>query len=184
MRCPLDSEMAARAAVLLDVLLVILFGAPERRGGRDFGDNRATEPAAGLEPLFQSSRCRLLGLVVIEDGRAVLSSDVGPLAVQRGRIVKLPEDLQQPLVVNLGWIKLNLNDLGMPGPVRADRLIAWVLQVAAHVADRRPGHSRRPAKCFLNSPEAACPKRRRGHVWLPIGHERKSLSAAVSSSKL
>ena len=90
MRLYLDSEMAARAAVLLDVLLVILFGAPERRGGRDFGDNRATEPAAGLEPRFQSSRCRLLGLVVIEDGRAVLSSDVRPLPVQCCRIVKSP----------------------------------------------------------------------------------------------
>src|SRR5271165_6353004 len=105
--------MAARSSVLLDVLLVILFGAPERRGGRDFGDNRATEPAARLEPRFQSSRCLSLGLVVIEDGRAVLSSDVGPLSVQCGRIVKFPEDLQQPLIGDLGRIKLNLNDLGM-----------------------------------------------------------------------
>src|SRR5271157_5126817 len=183
MRSLLDSEMAACAAVLLDVLLVILFGAPERRGGRDFGDNRATESAAGLEPLFQSSRCGLLGLVVIEDGRAVLTSDVGPLSVQCCRIVKFPEDLQQPLIVDLGRIKLNLNDLGMAGPVRADRLIAWVFQEAAHVTDRRLSHSRRSAKCFLNSPEAACPKRRRRHVWLPIGQESKSLSCAVSSSK-
>ena len=101
-RPDLDSEMAARAAVLLDVLLVILLGAPEGRGGSDLGHDRATEPAAGLELLLHRGGGRLLGLVVIEDGRAVLGADVRPLAIQRRRIVELPEDLQQLLVADLG----------------------------------------------------------------------------------
>src|SRR5580693_4633873 len=94
---PASSGVAARGAALLQIALVVFFGPPEGRGGRDLGHDRAAKAAAGLQLVARGNRRRLLLRGVEEDRRAVLRPLVRTLLVQRGRVVVGPEHFQQPL---------------------------------------------------------------------------------------
>src|SRR5450759_1161188 len=100
-------------AALFQVLLVILLGAPEPRGRRDLGDDRALVPSALLLFLLRGPCGRLLLGCLEEDGGPVLLAHVRPLAVQGRRVVVLPEDVQEPLVLYLRRVVLDLHGLGM-----------------------------------------------------------------------
>src|SRR5258705_4395234 len=85
-------------AVLLVVLLVVLLGAVERLRGEDLGGDRPLVLAALLESLLRRLGRPELLVAVGEDRRAVLGADVRPLAVPRGRVVDLEEDVEEPVV--------------------------------------------------------------------------------------
>src|SRR5881398_1349112 len=76
---------AAREAALLEVLLVVVLGLPERRRVLDRRRHRTGEP------LLDACARRLCGgallRVVNEDDRPVLGADVRPLAVDLRRVV-------------------------------------------------------------------------------------------------
>ncbi len=111
------AEIAARAAVFLEVSLVVFLGAPE--GGRrlDHGCDGTPERTGGLESLLGLDGLLLLLGRVEEDHRAVLVADVGALAVDLGRVVHLPEGLEQGLVGDSGRVVLHLHHLGVTGAV-------------------------------------------------------------------
>src|SRR6185295_5609353 len=92
------SDPAVRQAVLFQVPLVVFLRPVELRCGRDLRDDRPLVPAALFEALLRSAGSRLLLGVEEEDGRPVLLSDVRSLAVERRRVVVLPEDIQELLV--------------------------------------------------------------------------------------
>src|SRR6202162_6505870 len=91
-------DPALGQAVLFQVTLVVFLGPVERGGGRDLRDDRAFVPPAFLAGLFRGDRCRLLLGSPEEDGGPVLLAHIRPLSVQGGRVVVLPEDVQEPLV--------------------------------------------------------------------------------------
>jgi len=62
----------------------------------------------------------LLLVRVREDDRAVLGAEVVPLAVQRRRVVRLPEDVQQSRISDDGWIERDLNHFRMARLVSAN----------------------------------------------------------------
>jgi hypothetical protein len=72
--------------LFLVVLLVVLFGAVERSGRNDLGDDPTAEPLQRFEPGFGFLGFRLLLLVVIEDDGTVLGADVRALAVELRRV--------------------------------------------------------------------------------------------------
>src|SRR5690348_2541082 len=91
-----------------------------------------------------------------EDLRAVLAAEVEALAVARGRIVDLPERLEQLRVADLSRVEPHLDRLGVAGPVPADPLVAGVGDVAAGVAHGSLQHPVDLAEGRLHTPEASC----------------------------
>src|SRR6202042_3617448 len=92
---------------------------------------------------------------VEENRRAVLRTEIGPLAVLLRRIVHLPESVQQLLVCDFGRVEGYLNDFGMAGFVRANVLVGWTCRAAAAISHGRVDHSRYPSECRLNPPKTA-----------------------------
>src|SRR3954470_13435295 len=111
----------ASQPVLLEVLLVILFGPVELSDGPYLRDYWIPEP--GLCLLLRGACGDLLLGGVEEDHGTVLSTDIRPLAIGCRRIVILPEHLHKLLIGDLGRIVLDLDHLGMPGHARAHVLV-------------------------------------------------------------
>src|SRR6516225_957710 len=95
-----------------------------------------------------------------EDRRAVLAAEVEALAVAGGRIVDLPERLEQLRVADLGRVEPHLDRFGVAGAAPADPLIAGVGHVPAGVADSGCQHPVDLAEGRLDAPEASCGERR------------------------
>src|SRR5262245_15537896 len=111
MHSAMSLRVAAPEAPLLEVLLVVLLGAPERLRGLDRGGDRLPEAAALLEVLLALPGDRLLLGRVEEDDRAVLLAEIGALAVELGGVVVLPEDAEEVLVLHLRGVEVHLDDL-------------------------------------------------------------------------
>jgi len=81
--------------VALEIVLVLRLGLPEFAGGRDLRHNAAWPQTRGVD-IVDCPKCLVtLRLGDIEDLRAIRRSDVVALAIQRGGIVNLEEELQQ-----------------------------------------------------------------------------------------
>src|ERR1700746_751673 len=91
-----------------------------------------------------------------EDRRAVLAAEVEALAVAGGRIVDLPEHLEQLRVTDLGRVEPHLDRLGVAGAVPADPFVAGVRHMAAGIADSGLQHPVDLAEGGLDTPEASC----------------------------
>src|SRR6476659_9301556 len=89
---PRRLDVAARQAALLQVLLVVVFGAVEGAGGDDLGGDGPAVAPAGLLLGAAGLGGGLLGGGVGEDDRAVLGAHIRPLAGALGRVVVGPED--------------------------------------------------------------------------------------------
>ena len=92
------------------------------------------EPTTG----FQSLLGFLCGSFLLgrmeEDGGAVLLAEIRALAVHLSRIVHLPENVEQLLVADFGWIERDLDHLRMAGCVGANVPIRGILRVPAGIA--------------------------------------------------
>src|SRR5262249_10917834 len=119
-----------------------------------------------LETLLRRGRRRLLLRGVIEDHRAILRADVGPLPIRRGRIMAVPENVEQLLVGNTSRVVLDLDDLRVSGAITAHVAISRILQPAPRVADRRRRHARHAPERRLDAPETAGAECRLCHVLL------------------
>src|SRR5580704_5317208 len=91
---------------------------------------------------------------MVEDRRAVLAAEIKALAVTGGRIVDLPERLQQLRKTGLVRVEPHLDRLGVAGAVPANPLIGRVRDMPAGVADGSPQHSVNLAEGRLDTPEA------------------------------
>src|SRR5439155_5939628 len=147
------SDLAVREAAFLEVSLVIVLGAPERRERRDLGDDRTAIAPAGLLPLAGSRGRFLLRGIVEEDRGSVLRPDVRTLPVLGGWIVIFPEHVEQPVVGDLFRIELDLDGLRVPRAIGADVLVSRVRPAAAGISDRRVEHARHLAERRLDPPE-------------------------------
>jgi len=93
---------------------------------------------------------------MIKNHRAILRSDIRSLPVQRGRVMVRPENIQKFVVTDLRRIEFHFHHLGMPGFVRTNISIRWILFRAACVPDRCGHNAFQIAKSFFNAPETAC----------------------------
>src|SRR5438105_15700722 len=94
-----------------------------------------------------------------KNGGAVLLADVWPLPVERGRVVHLPERIQQPVIAHLCRIERHLYHLGVSRGAGANVMVGGVLQIAAQVAGHSFQYSWDLAESLLHTPEAARAKR-------------------------
>lgn len=96
----------------VQVQLVVLLGAPPLPRGRDLSHDAAVPPL--LARLGRDlPRDALLLLVVEVDGRAVLGPRVRALAVERRRVVRAVEELEELAVGDLGGVECDLRGLGV-----------------------------------------------------------------------
>jgi hypothetical protein len=90
-----------RLAAFLEVMLMILFSAPERGSGFDLRDNWAIETASLLQSFFRSIGGGLLLRGMIKNCRSILFANVGALPVQRCGVVVRPKNVQKFVVAYL-----------------------------------------------------------------------------------
>src|SRR2546430_13324258 len=90
-----------------------------------------------------------------EDRRAVLGTEVGPLTIQLSRIVVLPENFQQLVVRQLGWIVVHFHSLGVSGAIGADVFVSRIGELSAGVTHAGGIHTWQLAKCGFDSPKTA-----------------------------
>ena len=148
-----ELDPAGRAAVLDQVLLVVLLGGPEHRRRDDLRGDRLREPR--LRPRLRlRSGLRLLRRVR-EDRGPILRADVPALPVHLGRIVKAPERVHELAVGDLARVERHLDPLRVPRAAAADVLVGRILGLAADVADLDVGDARRVPELDLDAPEAA-----------------------------
>src|SRR5438445_1450862 len=144
---------ARQAAVPLVPLLVVSLGDPERPGRRDLRRDRITQALLGL--LARRRRFLLLLGPKGENGRSVLRPAIGALRVSAGRIVRLPEEVQQLRVGNLRRIELDQHRLGVAGGPAAHFLVGRIRGLPAGVAYRRRDDTWDFAQPLLYAPETA-----------------------------
>src|SRR5438876_9015807 len=93
-----------------------------------------------------------------ENCRAVLRAEVWPLAVNLGRVMRLPERIEQLFVTHFRRVERNLHHFCVPSFIRANIFVARIRLLSAAVACRSIDHSRYALKRRLYSPEAPCSK--------------------------
>src|ERR1700694_909694 len=140
---------------LLEVPLVVVFGQIECRSPGDLGHDRLPETAARRELRLRLLRDALLPGRVIKDRGAILSPDVGPLTVERGGIVILPEDVEELVVGHFGWIVSHLNDFSVSGSSGAHVPVSRIGEGAAQISNNSVLHSTSVSKCHFHAPETS-----------------------------
>jgi hypothetical protein len=103
------------------VVLVVGLGLVESFESGDLGDDRAAKEFRLIQLSDVAFGDALLLRAPVEDSRAVMFTDVGPLPVQLGRVVRDgKEDLEEPAVRDPRRVVGDANGLGVPGLARAD----------------------------------------------------------------
>src|ERR1700722_3886831 len=167
--------MAGDRAALLQVLLVVLFGAPEGLRRHHLGDDRLLKRFLLVQADNRRFRGGLLLGRVKKYRAAILCSPVRTLTVELSGVVQFKKQIQQALIAHLRGIELHFHHFRMPGTIGAHVLVGWVVELAALVADGRLGHSRLLLKANLDPPKASCAKcscLHKSSVYLLDGDER------------
>src|ERR1700683_1652778 len=91
-----------------------------------------------------------------KNSRTILRAYVRPLAVQRRRIVALPEDGEKFEVGHSARIKFHLDSFGVPGASAANILVSRILHRAAGVTGGHGSDAFHLPECVLHTPETSC----------------------------
>src|SRR5580704_15445324 len=111
---------------------MILLGGPEFDGRDDLGDDGPRK--ARLGSIARGLGFGLLLGGMIEDRGTVLRTDVRALAIERGRVVIVPEDLKQVVVADDGGIEGDFEALGVSGAPRAHVFVRGLRERSSGVA--------------------------------------------------
>jgi hypothetical protein len=130
---------------------MLRLGFPELARGRDLGHDLARPETGRLDVCNRVLCDPLLFVAHIEDRRAIARAQIIALAVERGRIVDLEEELQHGPEAGLGGIEGDLDRFGMTFMIA----VGGILHRAAGVADTGGDHARLLADQILHAPEAA-----------------------------
>ncbi len=84
-----------------------------------------------MQPISNGGGGLHLGIVIGEDGRAVLVADIGTLAVELGGIVNGEEHFAQSLERNLLGVEGHFDHFGVAGVVVADVAVGGIFRVPA-----------------------------------------------------
>lgn len=155
----LQSDRTMRAAMLREILLMIFFGTVEGWRGLDLcNDGPPKTPA-----LFEFGQLGFSGGLlfgrVIENNRAILRTQVGALAIARGRVMVTPEDLQQRLKGNFPRIKSDFDYFRMASCIATNIFISRMFCLSTSIAHSGIFYSVDLPEDRLDSPKTSCSKR-------------------------
>ena len=144
-----------RLAPLFQVALMVFFRTPKLVSWLDLGHDRLAKFPALVE-LLLGCFCGgfLLGRMVKNDG-TILGADVGPLPIQRRRIVIRPKNIQKVLVADLRRIEFNFHNFGVTSFIRANVFVTRILFRSARIADACRSYAFQFPKGFLHAPKTA-----------------------------
>src|SRR5205823_10667026 len=108
------------------------------------------------------------------NGRSILRPAIGTLRVSAGRIVRLPEEVQQLRVGNLRRIELDQHGFGVAGGPVGYFLVGRIRGLPAGVAYRRRDDARDFAQPLLDAPETALSED--GELVLAGRHQRRAVA--------
>jgi len=94
----MDVSRGAGKAVFFEVLLMVFFCAVKVTRRYNPGDDGSGKLPGGLESDFRIKSGLSLLWAVVENHRAILTADIGALAVELGGVVDFPEDFQKPRI--------------------------------------------------------------------------------------
>jgi len=95
---------------------------------------------------------------MVEDDGAVIRPDVRSLAVFLGRVVDVPEYLEELVIRDDPGVEFDPDSLCVAGRTGADLLVCRVLDCPPGVAGPGPDHAPDTPESSLNAPETACCK--------------------------
>src|SRR3984957_13633848 len=137
--------------VVLQVVLVLRLGLPERPRLGDLGDDLAGPESGGLDVGDGVLGDPSLLVIDVEDGRSIAHAHVVPLAVEGRRVMDLEEELEDLSVRGALGVKGDLDRLGVGAVVS----IGGVRHVAAGITDPGREHARALADQVLHPPKTA-----------------------------
>lgn len=121
----------------------------------DLRDDRLAEHLLALELADHVERGIALRIRMREHDRPVLRADVVALPVQRGRIVRREEDLEDLAIADARRIERHVDDFRVARVAFADVAIAGIARMAARVTRLHGRHAVDVEKHGLRAPEAA-----------------------------
>ncbi len=127
--------------VLVEVILMIIFSRIEYAKSAYFSHDWIGPYFLLVQFLLVVLGERTLLLIVIEDDRAVLRTDVVSLSIHCRWVMCLPKGLEEFVVADNGCIVDDLTDLGMACRAAADFFIRGVTNGAACIAGANTLHS-------------------------------------------
>ena len=152
-----DHPAVGRTGIIIVIFLMIIPGFVKFRKRHNFGDDGVIEVFLRRGPLF--FRRQFLRFAVIKDEGAVLRALVRALAIERGWIMRLPENVEQLLVGDSGRVKFDLGHLGVAGGAGAYLFVGRAGGVAAGKAAGDGFDAGQPLEDGFHAPEAAAAKR-------------------------
>ena len=119
-----DNYLAvALSWILLEILLVVILCPVKGSEGFDLCNDWRVPDSRSFDFSDDLLSDCLLFIVVVEDHRAVLGSNISTLAVWSSWVVDCEEDLQDLLEGNYLGVKSDLDHFGMSRPPTADLLV-------------------------------------------------------------
>jgi hypothetical protein len=168
-----------RLTAFFKVALMIFFRAPEFRRRLDLRHDWPIETSVLLQLAFRGFGDVSLLRRMIKDHGTILPSNVGPLSIQRRRIVIRPENIKQLVVIDLRWIEFHFHHFGVAGFVRANIFIGWIILRSARVPNRCRDHAFQFSESFFHTPETTCAKG--GFLRFHTGHDGTIVRGAQPS---
>ena len=168
--------------IVEEVVLMVVLSRVVVRNRADFGDNRFGPNLLLIERLLEVLGALPLLIAVIKYRRPVLRALIRPLAVQRSRVMRHPEDLEQFIVADDLRIENDLYHLRMASEPTAYFLVGRSFGVAVRIPTLDGDHAIELLEDRLDTPETACAKCRglhsggfldicNGGQVLPLRHE-------------
>jgi hypothetical protein len=128
----LDGDLAIRLPEMSrEVILMVMLRAIKLGEGNDFRHDGGGENTGRIELLLVVLRQTLLLVGVKENHRTILRPHVIALAIQRCRVMRLPNDLEQFFERDRGRVIRDLSRLGVSGRAGANLLAHGILHRAA-----------------------------------------------------
>jgi hypothetical protein len=148
-----DHLAVGRARMVVKILLVIILRLVKFCERHDLSDDQVLEVLLRFGLGFLGHQ--LLHFVAIKDDGAIGRAHVRALAVQRGRVVCLPENVQELCIGNLRRIEFNLRHFGMAGGFGANLFVGGIGRAAAGKTAGDGNDTGQPLEDGFHAPEAA-----------------------------
>src|SRR3989338_608641 len=110
--------------IFFKVFLVIFLGAVKFIGGLNLRDDRIFKDARTVKQFLRFFGGFFLFRRIIKNGRAILRTNIGALAIERRRIVMVKKEFQKILVAHARRVVSDLDGLRMSGLSGANLLVA------------------------------------------------------------
>ncbi len=94
-----------------------------------------------------------------EDHASVLRSDIGALAINLSRVMRVPKNVQKLIVPDLGWVVLYLDDFGVSCAISTDIFIGGIRGMPARVTGGRVDDAFEFSKSGFHTPKTSSSKR-------------------------